>query len=420
MTTQPVQPASAEFGGLLRRVHELGAATENVFERLYHSLYRRMYPTASAEVTARAALQRQLAERDLEIARLQRILASVQDGIVVQDVEGRIVLMNQAARDLLGSLKNFWSSKLGSRFAAFASVQNQRADALTPLGKPEQFELNNRVLGAQLGALTTARGERLGTVMILRDMTQETAIERVKSSFVAHISHELNTPMNVMRVASEMLLSQPEDAPPNRRMLELLSRNIDTLSRMISDLLDVSQISSGTFELHRNALNYETLIWDVLTSFKPEIDAAGLELLVMMHQSSDKQPIYADEIRLKWAIGHLVRNAIAYNQRDGRVMVAAGIDTDKQQVTLKIRDTGVGISDTDLPRIFEQFYRGDARTPAGKKVDPRGLGQGLYIARTVAEAHGGSLDVQTALGRGSTFTLIIPYINPRHLSAQNP
>jgi len=420
-----MQPASAEVGSMIKRVHQLGEATETVFDRLYRSLYRRLRPENAELSDSNADLQRRLRERELEIARLQRILASVHDGIIVQDVEGRIVLMNQAARDLLGSLKNFWASNLGSRFNDFSnSTSDDQSAELTPLGAPERYEINNRVIGAQLGALATGQGERLGTVMILRDMTQEAALERVKSSFLAHISHELNTPMNVMRVASEMLINQPEDAPPNRRMLELLSRNIDVLSRMIGDLLDISQISGSTFELHRTPNSYETLVWDVLHSFEADFEKAELELLVMMHHSSAQWPIYADETRLKWALGHLVRNAILYNPAGGRVMVAAGIRADGDDptqanagITFKIRDTGVGISSTDKPHIFDQFYRGDARTSAGKKLDPRGLGQGLYIVRTVAEAHGGNVEFESAPGAGSTFTLHIPYINPNALTA---
>lgn len=117
----------------------------------------------------------------------------------------------------------------------------------------------------------------------------------------------------------------------------------------------------------------------------------------------------ADEARLRWAVGHLLRNAIQYTEPDGCIWVAVGLDDlAGESIAVDIVDTGVGISDDDLPRIFDRFYRGTAVTADGSRIEPRGLGQGLFIVREVAAVHGGTVSVESQVGRGSSFTIVLP------------
>ena len=117
--------------------------------------------------------------------------------------------------------------------------------------------------------------------------------------------------------------------------------------------------------------------------------------------------ILGDDRRLQWALGHLVDNSLKYTEPGGEIVIRLG-RVRKGHVLIEVSDTGVGIIPRDLPHIFERFYRGTASTPSGKLIDPRGLGQGLFVARAVAEAHGGYLSAASAVGEGSTFTLGIP------------
>ncbi|MCZ7544069.1 MAG: ATP-binding protein [Anaerolineae bacterium] len=117
--------------------------------------------------------------------------------------------------------------------------------------------------------------------------------------------------------------------------------------------------------------------------------------------------VFGDEARLKWAIGHLIDNAIKYTLPGGEIVVRCGHLRDGR-AALEVSDTGVGIQPKDLPHVFERFYRGEARTPDGRLIDPRGLGQGLYVAKSVVEAHEGYITVASRAGAGTTFTVALP------------
>jgi len=139
---------------------------------------------------------------------------------------------------------------------------------------------------------------------------------------------------------------------------------------------------------------------------QPEISRAGLDVGIMVRDASALR-IIGDDQRMRWALGHLLQNSIRYTERGGHIVVTARLEDD-QHVAVQVVDTGVGISEKDLPHIFERFYRGEPRTRDGKLLDPRGLGQGLFIARKVAEAHNGYLSVHSSPGEGSVFTLVLP------------
>ncbi len=175
---------------------------------------------------------------------------------------------------------------------------------------------------------------------------------------------------------------------------------------MVVELLDISEISADNFAIRQDLLSVEQLVWSVIKGLVPEISAAQLDVTYMPRNRA-RLYIRGDDQRMRWALGHLVRNSIHYTQPGGHITVMAGV-SGEETIEVRVEDTGVGISDKDLPHVFERFYRGEPRTSDGKRLDPRGLGQGLFVARTVTEAHGGHLSVQTEIGEGSMFTLNLP------------
>ena len=247
--------------------------------------------------------------------------------------------------------------------------------------------------------------------MVLRDLTKEERAEKLKDQIITSISHELKTPMNVLRIASEVLLSAPDDAPVNRKMLEKLSRNVDVLDRMIIELLDVSEMTSGSFQIDKQPILLPDLLWDVLYSFEADLRRARLEAQLML-RDADQLMVMGDAARLKWAFGHVLRNAIAYTEAGGRLTVTARLLDSRRQIRLQFRDSGVGIGVNDMQSIFDLFYRGEARSPSGKRLDPRGLGQGLFIARRVMDAHEGTIRADSVIHQGTTFTVTLPAMTP--------
>jgi two-component system phosphate regulon sensor histidine kinase PhoR len=412
MTTSP-QPSSdpRELTGVLARVNQLGAVTERFFSRLYTSFNRRSQLREELE-RYRAQHQRdrrRILMRDAEIQRLSGILASIDEGIIMQNTEGRIVLINNAARTLLGSQKAFWDSELGALFQAYSDVDSLDTE-LTPLSEPRRVQINNRILGAQIAAVADSEGRPLGTMMVLRDVTRDALSDRLKEQFITAISHELRTPMAAIKGMSEVILGQPEGQPINRRFLEAIGRNVDILDRMIVELLDISEMSADAFAVRQDRLNLEELLWNVIEGLRPELNRAGLDLILMLNHT-ERLMITGDDQRLRWALGHLLQNSLRYTEPGGNIIIT-GRPEDDNQVVIQVVDTGVGISEKDMPHIFERFYRGEPRARSGKLLDPRGLGQGLFIARKVAEAHKGYLTASSTVGSGSIFTFVLPAAQP--------
>lgn len=424
MTDTPPPSNAEEISGAISRVNQLGSMTERLFSRLYTGLNSRnkreeerivrddlqqKIEVARQIKEKNKMLQIALKERAEDVKRLQGILNRLDEGIIMQDNDGRIVMNNQAARDLLGTMKNFWDSELGMLFDAYRDVDHVDTE-LAPLGDPTRVQVNGRILGAQLAAVAGENGERLGTMIVLRDVTRDALADRLKDQFVTAISHELKTPMTVIKGMAEVIAGQPEDQPPPRRLLETLTRNVDILDRMVVELLDISEMSAGTFSLRHDVVNLEPLIWSVINGMTPELKRNKLDAAVMPRNTVQLQ-VRGDDQRLRWALGHLVQNSVRYNEAGGNVMIAAGLDEeDDHYIVIDVIDSGVGISEKDLPHIFERFYRGEPRTSNGKLLDPRGLGQGLFVARMVAESHGGFLRVRSQQGQGSIFTLVLPAV----------
>jgi two-component system phosphate regulon sensor histidine kinase PhoR len=396
---------------LLRFVDDFGRASEGFFKRLYQGL-RRKPVQRSPEPDQESALRQANRELSMRLhhlqtlaARLEAIFARLEEGVIMQSPEGRVVLINDAAMRLIGSMRLFWESDLGRLFKQAHDLPDATAE-LEPIGKPLRVQINNRILGVRLSAVRAQDGSALGTLLLLTDATRETLADRLKDQFVTQLTHELRTPLTAIKGMSEVLLSAPSDRPPNRKFLEAIGRNVNTLDRMITELLDISEMSAGSFAVRRQPLWLDELVFDVIKGREAAIKRSGLTI-GMAVVNRDHLRVLGDDRRLSWALGHLIDNAINYTLKGGSIMVRLGaLRGDK--VLIDVVDSGVGISERDAAHIFERFYRGEARAPDGKLIDPRGLGQGLYIARAVAEAHGGYLVFTSTLGQGSKFTLGLP------------
>ena len=413
--------SNGDVNATLGEVHRFGTASESLFRRLYRGLSRRQQlehelqrqTQAMQRHTAESAtlrrrherLETEHRQRGSELQRLTAVLGSLDEGIIVQDPNGKVTMMNRAAQDMLGGKRAFWDSALGILFEQFRDVQETAAE-LTPLGESDEMPLNNRIVRAQLIAIGDEGNRRVGTVIILRDVTHDALAERLKDGFVTHIAHEMESPTSVIKLASELLSAQPEDAAINQRLLDKLLRNVDILDQLALELLDISRMNAGTFDVKREPVAVENVIWSVVSGIDSDIKNRGIDLLVMARGLSGAQ-VRGDDTRLQWALGHLIRIGAYYNKEDGYVAVAARVEIRNANTyaVISVSDNGVGISQTDLPHVFERFYRGDISRAEARL--PR-LGQGLYVAKAICEVHGGYLQVQSRANVGSIFTMGVP------------
>ncbi len=419
--TPPATPSEVEH--TVAQVHKFGAASESIFRRLYRGLHRRSDVQAhllqqrellleqakrNEELDRRQRhLQRALHSRATELERLHAVIGSVNDGIILQDLNGKVTMMNRAARVMLGGRKAFWDSALGSLFEQYRAVTHSPAE-LMPLGESDEIALNHRIVRAQVVAIGDENKRRIGTIILMRDVTHDALAQRLKDGYVSQIARELEKPMSLIKLAGELLGAKPEDAAVNRQLLNKLLFNVDMLDQLVLELLDIAELNAGTFDVKREAVSVEAFLWSVVRGINQDFQARGIDLLVMARGISGLQ-VRGDDKRLQWALGHLLRNGAQYNRHGGYVALAAraSVIADSAYVSIRVTDNGIGIGEKDLPHIFKRFYRGDSSSLAAGE-SRQGLGQGLYVATAICEAHGGFLQVRSRLHVGSAFTMGLP------------
>ena len=344
------------------------------------------------------------------------VLASIADGVVVNAVAGQVLLVNQAAARLLQvDPQAALGRPVRGLFASFSTRGRMTiVDAMDKLyadpysaeysaGITETiFEVGMRVIQAHLSPVLTEVGEFLGIVTVLRDVTREVEAERAKTDFVSNVSHELRTPLTSIKGYSDLLLCRAAGAinEQQEHFLKIIQNSSDRLTALINDLLDISRIEGGRLKLETKAVQMEKVILAVAELLRPQCDKKRQRLTVKLEPGVG--PVLGDENRLSQVVINLVSNASRYTPEEGSIEVALSRSDSTARVDVK--DTGIGIAPEDQAKIFQRFYR--VNTPVVQEV--AGTGLGLSISKLLVEMHGGRLWVTSEVGRGSTFTFILP------------
>ncbi|HSB12608.1 MAG TPA: ATP-binding protein [Blastocatellia bacterium] len=276
--------------------------------------------------------------------------------------------------------------------SAFARVCEERVavDLVVELADREgrSFQLNIAPLGSELA------------VGVFVDITQLERLERVRREFFANLSHELRTPLAAMLAGSETLLGGAlEDPEARRRFLETLHKNAVRMTALISDISDLSAIESGQVELNVKPVELRKVVSDVFLLLESRESRAGVSLSSSVPAGLTVQ---ADRKRLEQILYNLLDNAVKFNRTGGSVKVSA--EEQQDRISIIIEDTGLGISASDLPRVFERLYRGDK----SRSRKTEGTGLGLAIVKHLVHAHGGDVSVTSELGAGSRFVFSLP------------
>ena len=239
-----------------------------------------------------------------------------------------------------------------------------------------------------------------GLIGFFHDVTEEKRVEAIKRDFVANVSHELRTPLASIKGYAETLLDGAmEDRETLRNFLSIIDKHANRMTALIEDLLTLSMLESHQMPLKLEAVEIKGLINGVIQGFEKNARDKGLKLTGEIQEGLPK--VTADKVRLEQVIVNLVDNAIKYtNQGEVRV-IARG---ENSHLRVDVEDTGIGIPDKDLPRIFERFYRGDK----GRSREIGGPGLGLAIVKHIIQAHNGKIWVTSAPGKGTAFSFVIP------------
>lgn len=337
---------------------------------------------------------------NVEAARLQleAILNSTPDPVLVTDSRNRLLLANRAATEALKT-----PAQNGEQRTEKIVKQRALLDLLSNMTTEKQsaeIELPDGRTYFATASAVMVEGRSVGRVCILRDVTHFKELDTMKSDFVSTVSHDLRSPLTLMRGYATMLETVGEINEQQKGYVKKIITGVENMSRLVNNLLDLGRIEVGV------GLQVENVpVLDILERVTGALQLLASQKNISLNVELPKDmphAIQADQALLQQAVYNLVENALKYTPEGGKVTVSASTVGDSLLFT--IQDTGIGISTDDLPRLFEKFYRGSQREARAQ----HGSGLGLAIVRSIAERHGGRVWVESKLGQGSVFHLQIP------------
>jgi two-component system sensor histidine kinase/response regulator len=368
--------------------------------------------------------QASLAEQNVDLERLANVLRAVLDstidGILLSDAEGNMQLAN---RPLVRLTREMGMSYEGTVVDRLLSVEHRVRDkeayhaAMERLrDNPDEStfdEFEDSVTGRVFQGFTSPvlddRGGFIGRLWTLRDVTEQRELDRLKDEFVATVSHELRTPLTSMMGFLEMI-REGEAGDLNeeqQRFLAIVYRSSERLQRLVGDLLFVARLDANGLQLQFGEARLDGIVRDAVESSGA---LARSREVALVTEVDDMPPVSGDKERLSQLVGNLISNALKFTPAGGRVVARAFVDGGRAVV--EIADTGIGIPPAEQSRLFQRFFRSSTAT---EQAIP-GTGLGLVISRAIAEAHGGTIDVTSLPGEGTTFRVEIP-LDPEEVAA---
>jgi two-component system phosphate regulon sensor histidine kinase PhoR len=332
------------------------------------------------------------------------ILRSMVEGVAVIGADQRIVFCNSAFAAVLSIDSQACEGRAASEvirdpdlleavLGAVRTGESVRSDVTTGTAHPKNF--------AVTAAPVRSDGTTAGAVLVLHDITELRRLERARRDLVANVSHEFRTPLTAIRGFAETLLAGGlEDEGNRRRFLEIIRDHAVRLTRLTEDLLELARIEAGKLELDLRPTVLADVIEPCLETTRPA--AAEREIELAAEYEADLPLVLADPRALEEILQNLLDNALRYTPAGGRVTVRAGAHDGT--IALAVADTGIGIPPAEQERIFERFYRADA----SRARNMGGTGLGLSIVKHLVEAHAGRIDVESEVGRGTTFRVCLP------------
>ena len=397
------------------KIHRLIRSMAEGAERFAEGkLEHRLTPTGFAEIDVLSdsmnRMANELSDRIETILRqqneLEAVLVSMQEGVLAINNDRIVINLNQTCADLLGASLDDVRGRLihevirKSDLLKFVEVTLDREDPIE-----EDIRIRGdeeRWLNAHGTRLHDAQGKQIGALVVLHDVTRLRRLENVRRDFVANVSHELKTPITSIKGFVETLLDGALEDPENStRFLQIVSRQVNRLEAIIEDLLTLSRLEKGAEEkitrLERGRVS------EVLKAAVEMCEKKAQDKHIQISVHCDSQlEVQMNSALLEQAIVNLIDNAVKYGPDGSRVDVSA--DQENGRVALRVQDEGCGIEPKHLPRLFERFYRADK----ARSRELGGTGLGLAIVKHIALVHRGSVGVQSTVGRGSTFSILLP------------
>jgi len=331
---------------------------------------------------------------EVERKKLETVLTHVEDAVIVVDDDGRLVLANHALRAAFGLMEDNLNGKLVRDV-----IQN--ADLLEILSddhgdRPFRSEItleDGRVFNAQMTPIP-----QVGVAVTMQDITHLKELDRIKSDFVSTVSHDLRSPLTAILGYVELIDRAGPVTEQQREFIRRIQFSVNNITTLINDLLDLGRIEAG-FDARKEIVPLPAIIAYTIEGLRSRIEEKNHQVTVAV--PSDLPPVLGNPVRLRQLMGNLINNAIKYTPPNGKIVVEARAE--EGQLILRVVDNGPGIPPADQPYIFDKFYRA-SNVPA----DIPGTGLGLAIVKSIVENHQGRIWVDSTVGQGSTFTVVLP------------
>jgi signal transduction histidine kinase len=349
-----------------------------------------------------------------QASKLEAILNSIADGVIVLDMNEQFITTNTAAQKLLFDMSYDFNAGPLREISLLGSVSDSSSEEENPITdaplEPKRFQIGNRILSTLAAPVNTPEGDQIGTVIVLRDITSEAEADQLKDAFITSISHELRTPLTVIKVYTDLIQRTANGQLDDRHLgfLDKISKNSLHLEQHINQLINISEIQAGTFNIEKQKLDFVDLIKSITDNWQDRISGEGLTFEVELPDG----PLWVDgdPNQLSWATEVLLGNAQNYTQ-EGSIKVR--VYDDNSEARVEVKDTGIGIAAADQPHLFDRFFRASNAL----NFNIRGVGLGLYIAKSIVELLDGRIWLESESGEGSTFSYALPLVEPTHESA---
>jgi two-component system phosphate regulon sensor histidine kinase PhoR len=344
-------------------------------------------------------LHKQIAKRE---SGLQTIFSAMQDALLVVDSKRQVILTNQTFRKLFDAPEISIATPL-LEIVRDPTLDRLLTDAFGGDG-PVRCELTLNDSQIELHAVATRNevGAITGALVLFHDITELKKVDQVRRDFVANVSHELRTPLSILRGYIETLLESPKTPREElMRILRVMERHSNRLELLVEDLLTLAELESSNPNLQFGDVDLSSFFAEIIRDWEKKL--ANRKLNIIVDVPPDFSPIRADRTRLQEALYNLLDNAVKYSRAHSEIRVSARHRDG--EIELSVSDEGIGIAKEDLPRIFERFYRADKARSADKV---RGTGLGLAIVKHIVQLHGGRVEADSELQKGTTIRLILP------------
>lgn len=345
-----------------------------------------------------------------EQSKMENMVESMVEGIIMIDARGELAILNPSAQWMLGfsTVNNITSNMVREKMTLLnlpeAFEQSQKAGRSITKEISVYRNKERKILNCDVTTVKDLDGYNIGVVTILRDVTQERELDKMKTEFISTVSHELRTPLTIIREGVSQILDGVLGSVTElqRSCLQLSLEGIDRLGRIIDNLLDISKIEVGKACLNRDMVDIVMLTKEVCNYFSDAAEDKGLEIIDLLPKGPVE--VYVDRDKMIQVLTNLINNAIKFTDR-GHIKVS--LENTEKSVRCRILDTGRGIAKNDLPKLFNKFQQFNRTHGEGEK----GTGLGLSIVKGIVEEHGGEIHAQSTLNSGSKFEFTIPKYN---------